>query len=346
MKWLKAGLFAAPVAALSLALLTAGCGGGSGNGDDEDYKPVKRRAKGNQVAVQEPRRTAVVAQGNQYSAIHGKVAFEVSSPPDLEALTRSFQNGMTNDGAYCRSGSRPDGSTFAVHPTETQQQDYRIGKNGNLGNVFVWIEPGDPRRFFFQIPDDQLAKFKNTSVVVSQPHCVFVPHCTVVFSKYYKDGALLPSGQELEVENDAFVAHNAKFTGEENNRNVGLAGRSKDHLDKKRFALEPEVNPITVSCNVHTWMRAYILARDHPYTAVSSVGAKNLDAKDHAKRVYEDANDDKFGTFRIEGVPVGAKVRLKAWHEKLGYLTPREGKEITITAAPMDVSEHVKARMR
>jgi hypothetical protein len=342
MRWFKAGLFAGPVALFSIALLTAGCGGG-GSGEDENYKPPKRRPSGPGPAAAETKRTPVVAQNNQYSEIKGKVAFD-GSPPDLDALTASFTAGMTNDGAYCKTGRKADGTTFAVHPLETQQQDYRIGKNSNLGNVFVWIEP--PKGSYFQIPEKQLEKFKNTTVTVSQPHCVFLPHCSVVFPKYYKDGGLLPSGQELEVENDAFVAHNAKFTGAENNRNVGLGARTTANVDKKRFALEPEDNPITVSCNVHTWMRSYVLARDHPYAAVSSVGAKKLDAKDHKQKVYEDLNDEKFGTFRIEGVPVGAKVRLKAWHEKIGYITPRDGKEITITAGPMDVSEHVKARMK
>ena len=59
-----------------------------------------------------------------------------------------------------------------------------------VGNVFVWIVP--EAGSYFEVPDDQLAKFKDAQVVVSQPHCAFLPHAAVLFPSYYKDGKQVP----------------------------------------------------------------------------------------------------------------------------------------------------------
>ena len=61
-------------------------------------------------------------------------------------------------------------------------------------------------------------------------------------------------------------------------------------------------------------MRAF----EHPYAALTKVG------QDAEKKVYQDKKDKDFGTYEIKGVPVGAKVTLKAWHEKLGMLESRQ----------------------
>ncbi len=52
---------------------------------------------------------------------------------------------------------------------------------------------------------------------------------------------------------------------------------------------------ITVLCDVHGWMKAFIRVDEHPYHAVT----------------------DEQGYFRISGVPPGSYT-LELWHEKLG----------------------------
>lgn len=57
--------------------------------------------------------------------------------------------------------------------------------------------------------------------------------------------------------------------------------------------------PVPVSCNIHPWMRGYVLPRPNPYMAVSA----------------ED------GTFRIEKLPAGTELEFQVWQEKAGYVT-------------------------
>jgi hypothetical protein len=59
----------------------------------------------------------------------------------------------------------------------------------------------------------------------------------------------------------------------------------------------PEVM-VTVKCDVHPWMNAYIGVVNHPYFAVSANG----------------------GNFELKNVPPGTYT-IEAWHEKLGSQT-------------------------
>jgi hypothetical protein len=64
-----------------------------------------------------------------------------------------------------------------------------------------------------------------------------------------------------------------------------------------KFTLTQEETMLKLTCDVHTWMRAYIGVVKHPYFAVT-------------------ANS---GTFEIAGVPAGSHT-IQAWHEQYGPL--------------------------
>lgn len=57
--------------------------------------------------------------------------------------------------------------------------------------------------------------------------------------------------------------------------------------------------PVPVSCNIHPWMRAYVLPRPNPYVAVSKPD----------------------GTFEIKNLPAGMELEFQVWQEKAGYVT-------------------------
>ena len=63
------------------------------------------------------------------------------------------------------------------------------------------------------------------------------------------------------------------------------------------FAKAPLV-PTPVTCNIHPWMKGYIVAKDNPYTAVSKPD----------------------GTLRDQGFAGRRELEFQAWHEKSGYL--------------------------
>ena len=88
--------------------------------------------------------------------------------------------------------------------------------------------------------------------------------------------------------------------------------------------MTPSAQAVRFSCGIHGWMDAYARVFDHPYATVTSTGG------DVKAKKYEDPKSDKYGTFEITGVPVGAKVRIFAWHEDLGPLNGSSGEELTI----------------
>lgn len=329
MRGISFRLLTGAVSALLLGAFLVGCGGPK----DDDDEPARRK-KGKTAAKATtggPTSKVTMLAQDKYKyqgVIKGSVKWS-GDKPNLEEMTKKLQANMTTNRDYCLQGK----------PFETTEQSYRIGDNGGLGNVFVWIQA--PAGHAFDVPDDQVPSVKD--VRLHQPHCAFLPHCLVLFPTRYKDGERISTGQRLVVENDAKVTHNAKVQGGALNgtRDVLLPPwNGKDPIKEEVFQLKTERDAVTVSCGVHAWMRGYIRVFDHPYAAVSSVGANLGDAKN---RVFENLKDSNFGSFEIKGAPVGAKVRLFAWHEALGHLLGTAGEELTIE--PVNTKE-ITAKMK
>ena len=62
-----------------------------------------------------------------------------------------------------------------------------------------------------------------------------------------------------------------------------------------KFARKQDV-PIACTCNVHPWMKCYLLPRDNPYFAVTN----------------------EKGEFTIDKLPAGEELEFKVWHESAG----------------------------
>ena len=95
--------------------------------------------------------------------------------------------------------------------------------------------------------------------------------------------------------------------------NVGqpLAGMMNE------FPVTQEETMLKLSCDVHTWMRAYIGVVKHPYFAVTG----------------------NSGTFEIANVPAGSQT-IQAWHDQYGLLEktvqvkPRGATSVDFSFAP------------
>jgi len=327
MRRFSLAFMATTLGAVVFASLVIGCGGKKDDDDDGPAPPKKKRGGGTAAAAE----TLKPVQGKYEGTITGKVTFE-GDPASVEELTAALQKEISakpDDHSYCMKGRLPsDPADFksSIQPYETVEQEYRIGKNKGLGNVFVWIEP--EAGYHFEVPPDQLSAI-DKEVVLTQPHCSFLPHCAVVFPSYYKGGDQVKTGQSLFVENDARVSHNAKVSGGPlNGESNQTLEPKKGNAEPKRVAIifKPEKREITVSCDIHKWMKAYVRAFDHPYATVTSVGG------DPKKKVWENLDSDVVGTYAIKGVPVGAKVKLFVWHEKAGFLNQggASGEAITL----------------
>jgi hypothetical protein len=143
-----------------------------------------------------------------------------------------------------------------------------------VANVFVWITTsagGKP-----PVPA-ALAKPAKPSVELDQPTCAFEPHALA-----------MQEGQKLVVKNSAPVAHNVNWTGSPAKNPGGnvIVPPGKEHIVPN---LKADKRPVSVSCNIHGWMKANIRVFDSPYYAVT----------------------DKDGKFEIKNAPTGS---YKIWY--------------------------------
>lgn len=297
--------------AFAFTLMLAGCGGGGGNKDTASSGSGGNEGGGDKSSKKE---LTVLEPGK--GVLKGKIT--LNGKPDLKAMTEKLHEEMKKkDTDYCMKGSE----------TETTEQAFRIGDKGTLGNVFVWVVPDSGT--FFKVTEDQIKALPKT-VDTHQPHCAFIPHCLFHFPVYHpnekKPKDTKTTGQVWVVHNDAEVGHNTKFEGGAKNKgeNITLASKAPP---RKFDSLVPESKEVTISCNIHPWMNAYMRVVDTPYYAISLSDTLSKETK-------VGKEDPKFGTFEIKNLPEGHKVRVIAWHEKCGYLNKDGGKGEVIEILP------------
>ncbi len=288
------GLLIAALPAAALSLLLLGCGPDYGG---REGKRGAATISGQQTDQSGGTGKAKALVGTSYDAtVKGKIVYKGS--PDkakLDKLTAEYRKQLATDTKHCLTDA-PD--------EEKVQLIYQVA-DSKVGNVFVWLEAPD-QNSFIQVPDDQIKEYADgkKNVLLTQPHCTFVPRCFVLFpSAKDKEGKEKLTGQKLEVENNARIPHNSKFKGpgKRNQGDTGLMGPGVKY--GKQLVLQPTRDVVNFECNIHNWMRAYARVFDHPYAAVSKNEA-----------------GPEFGTFAIANAPVGVPLKLKAWHEDLGNL--------------------------
>jgi plastocyanin len=163
--------------------------------------------------------------------------------------------------------------TFVINPS-----------NKGFGNIIVYLTPVGSKK---PPVDPAIAKAKPAQIEFDNKLLQFVPHVLVV-----------QTGQQVVVGNSDKISHNTKidFSGLTANKasNDSLPAGGKV---TKTYEAEEKV-PAPVACNIHPYMKAYMLVRDNPYFAIS----------------------DKDGNFEIKNVPDG-EWQFTVWQEKSGYIT-------------------------
>ena len=138
-------------------------------------------------------------------------------------------------------------------------------------------------------------------VQMDQQQCVYVPRVVVV-----------PVGGTVEFLNTDRLLHNLHSASTKNptfNR-TQPRGRTIPVVFKK-----PEI--IRVDCDLHPWMRAWVVVAEHPFYAVT--------------------NDQ--GEFVLDNVPPG-KYTLQLWQESLGAVTQDVTvQDEAITAVTVEMSK-------
>ena len=146
-------------------------------------------------------------------------------------------------------------------------------ENKGVKNVVVYVYTGRGGSKLDEVP-----AAKNT-LTLANDKCRFEPHIVIA-----------QTGDTLKVTNPDAVGHNANlgfFNNKQQNFTIP-AGQ-----EKTVELVESEPAPIPVDCNIHPWMKSYVVVLDHPFAAVS----------------------DENGELIIKGLPEGEELVFRAYHE-------------------------------
>jgi plastocyanin len=153
-----------------------------------------------------------------------------------------------------------------------------VGNDKGVANVVVFV-----RDKKVKVKPELEAAAKAATPVLDNIHCRFEPH--VLFVQV---------GQELTIKNSDPVGHNSNIATVKNAPSNNLIPASGQVSTK--FTADEAV-PAQVTCNIHPWMKGWIVVRDNPYATVSAAD----------------------GSFSIADLPAG-ELELQFWHEKAGYI--------------------------
>lgn len=186
-----------------------------------------------------------------------------------------------------------------------------VGADKGIANVVVFVRDKDVK------VNPDAAKAASSKVTLDNKNCRFEPHVAVV-----------QVGQEFVVKNSDTVGHNSNIATVKNPPSNNLIPAGGEAAVK--FTSDEAV-PAQVTCNIHPWMKGWLVVRPNPYAAVSKAD----------------------GTFEIKDLPVG-EVELQFWHEKAGYLgemtiggksekASKGRKKVAVAAGGTDLGEIVLA---
>lgn len=164
-------------------------------------------------------------------------------------------------------------------------------ENSGLKDAVLYVYSGRGKSDLPEYPQPQATH------TLANINCRFEPH--VVIAR---------TGDKILVTNPDAVGHNANMNFLSNkavNFLIPPGGQKEtDVLDKS------EPVPIPVECNIHPWMKSFVIVMDHPFVGVSDVDGKleikDLPVGEHSFRLFHE------GSAKIEEVKLGGKnVKVK-----------------------------------
>ena len=94
-------------------------------------------------------------------------------------------------------------------------------------------------------------------------------------------------GQPIDVHNSDPIGHNTNISGSSFNQLIP-SGQGTIYKPAAETGL-----PTMVTCNIHPWMKCFVIVKEHPYVGVS----------------------DADGNLVIKGLPAGEELKFRVWHE-------------------------------
>ena len=156
---------------------------------------------------------------------------------------------------------------------EKEPEDLLLSPNNGIRNAVVSLQ---------NVPAGAKRDWHFPAAKMDQKQCSFTPRVIIV-----------PVGGTVEFLNSDRLMHNVRSTAKEN----PPFNRAQPHARSISFVFkQPEL--LRVDCDLHSWMRGWVVIADHPFYAVTN----------------------EQGEFVLENVPRG-KYMLHVWHESLGNVT-------------------------
>ena len=171
-----------------------------------------------------------------------------------------------------------------------------LGPDNGVKNVFVFMKKAPRGTPKMEPPAEDL--------VFDQKSCTFLPHCMIV-----------PVGHTLRVKSGDNAAHNT-HTNPAKNTSVSSVVSANDREGELQLIYTDTENPFSVTCDFHTWMKAWHLPLDHPYGAVT----------------------DENGKFEIKNIPAGTH-EFVVWHESAAGNYIERKLEVTVNAGAVTERE-------
>jgi len=206
------------------------------------------------------------AQGN-FGTIKGRLVWGGPAVPPARNLVEVGQ--ATKDPQVCAKSQPIPARDLVVDPA-----------NKGVRYAFVYLvrpEGANPEAAKALVA-------KTPRVEIDQKNCEFLPYVTAMMQE-----------QPLLLKSSDPVNHNVRFSAFTNaafNQILPPNGQVEVKLVAER-------RPIPLNCDIHPWMKGFIMVFDHPFFAIT--------------------NED--GSFEIGGVPPGTQ-NLVIWQETVGYVTP------------------------